>query len=90
MVEPMFLKSTVAFVAVPGVVGSGEIACKDMLAVDAGEGGGVGEGVVGVGLGVGAPPPATWTEKEFVARPAPPCHSSNPASTSIRYHEGLM
>lgn len=29
----------------------------------------------------------TWTENEFVASPLPPCHSSNPASTSIRYHD---
>jgi hypothetical protein len=30
-------------------------------------------------------PPLLFTEKELVSRPAPPCHSSNPASTSIRY-----
>src|SRR5215469_3004467 len=35
-------------------------------------------------------PAATWTENVLVARPAPPCHSSKPASTSIRYHDLLM
>jgi hypothetical protein len=43
----------------------------------------------GIGLGHGPPPPATCTEKEWVARPAPPFQTSNPASTSIRYHERL-
>jgi hypothetical protein len=37
--------------------------------------------------GDGEPPPPTFTENEFVFRPAPPCHSSNPASTSIRYQD---
>jgi predicted ATPase/DNA-binding CsgD family transcriptional regulator len=31
--------------------------------------------------------PLTFTAKESVARPAPPCHSSNPASTSMRYQD---
>ena len=31
--------------------------------------------------------PGTFTAKEFVARPAPPCHSSKPASTSMRYQD---
>lgn len=30
------------------------------------------------------------TEKDLVARPAPPRHSSKPASTSMRYHDFLM
>lgn len=34
--------------------------------------------------------PLTLTEKEFVASPPPPCHSSNPASTSIKYQESRM
>jgi len=29
-------------------------------------------------------------EKELVARPAPPCHTSKPASASIRYHAELI
>jgi hypothetical protein len=52
---------------------------------------GDGDGLVGVGAGVGdevAPP--MFTENELVARPAPPCQSSNPASTSIRYQLGLV
>ena len=109
-VEPTFLKSTVTFVDVPDVGGSGEIACKEMLEVGVAEAGGLvgagdglvgdglvgdglvgdGDGLVGAGLGEGLPPPATLTENEFVARPAPPRHSSKPASTSIRYHEVLM
>src|SRR5215472_16598065 len=89
-VEPTFLKSTVTFVDVPDVGRSGEIACKEMLEVGVAEAGGLvgdGDGLVGDGLGEGLPPPATLTENEFVARPAPPRHSSKPASTSIRYHE---
>ncbi len=31
--------------------------------------------------------PLTFTAKESVARPAPPCHSSKPASTSMRYQD---
>jgi len=38
----------------------------------------------------GEPPPATLTENELVARPAPPRHSSKPASTLIRYQESWM
>ena len=62
------------------------------LAAEPGEvGDGLGVGVrLGVteGDGLGVPePPLVLTEKELVARPAPPCHSSNPASTSMRYHE---
>jgi hypothetical protein len=34
--------------------------------------------------------PATLTANDLVARPWPPCHISKPASTSIRYHEGLI
>jgi hypothetical protein len=48
---------------------------------------GVGVGVpvvVGEGDGVGVPPLLSVTENEFVASPTPPCHSSKPASTSIR------
>ena len=120
MVDPMFVKSTVAFVAVPGVVGLGEIACREILAADVADGegtvgagedvagvgvgvGGVGVGVVGVGVDVAGAgedvpgaglgeraPPAMLTENDLVARPVPPCHSSKPASTSIRYHEVLM
>jgi hypothetical protein len=41
-------------------------------------------------LGYGEPPPATLTENESVARPAPPRHSSKPDSTLIRYQEGWM
>ena len=37
----------------------------------------------GVGLD-GGTDPLMFTENEFVARPAPPCQSSNPASMSIR------
>jgi predicted dehydrogenase len=42
------------------------------------------------GMGYGEPPPATLTENELVARPAPPRHSSKPDSTLIRYQEGSM
>jgi hypothetical protein len=121
MVDPVFLKSTVTFVDVPDVGGSGEIACREMAGDEAGvedddgvgDGAGVGDeagvgeedgvedddgvgdedgllGPVGIGLGEAVPPPAAFTENELVARPAPPCHSSKPASTSIRYHEVLM
>ena len=31
--------------------------------------------------------PGTFTAKESVARPAPPCHTSKPASTSMRYQD---
>src|SRR5580692_3163831 len=92
VVEPAFLKSTVAFVRVPAVVGLGETACKEMPVVDARTGAragvgageragrvGAGDGADRVGLGDDAPPPATLTEKDVVARPAPPCQSSNPA-----------
>src|SRR5215469_4972607 len=97
MVEPTFLKSTVTLVDVPDVGGLGEIACKEMWGFEVGDGVGVGDGL-GAGAGgglVGAEPgegvpAATLTENDFVARPAPPCHSSKPASTSIRYHELLM
>ena len=52
VIELMFLKFTVAFVAVPGVVGLGEIAAKEMSVADPGEGVvGVGVGWVGVGVG---------------------------------------
>src|SRR5487761_1204347 len=34
--------------------------------------------------------PGAFTEKEFVASPAPPCHSSKPASTSMRYQDFWM
>lgn len=58
-----------------GVVGGGVVG-----------GGVVGGGVVGGGVvGGGVELPLMLTEKELVSRPAPPCHSSNPASTSIRY-----
>jgi len=40
--------------------------------------------------GYGGPPPATLTKNELVARPAPPRHSSKPASTPIRYQESWM
>jgi hypothetical protein len=43
-----------------------------------------------IGLGVGAGCPVTWTENDLVARPLPPFQISKPASTSIRYHDGLM
>src|SRR5215471_14258079 len=52
-VEPTLLKSTVTFVDVPDVGGSGEIACKEMLEVGVAEAGGLvgaGEGLVGDGL----------------------------------------
>jgi hypothetical protein len=44
----------------------------------------------GARAGYGEPPPATLTENESVARPAPPRHSSKPDSTLIRYQEGWM
>ena len=47
-------------------------------------------GGAGVVLGEWALTPATLTENDLVARPVPPCHISKPASTSIKYHEGLM
>jgi hypothetical protein len=48
---------------------------------------GDGEVVVGLGLGL---LPLMLTEKELVSSPAPPCQSSNPASTSIRYQLVLV
>ena len=53
---------------------------------------GDGDGLVGAGVGVGdevAPPPM-FTENELLARPAPPCQSSKPASTSISHQLGLV
>jgi hypothetical protein len=50
---------------------------------------GLGDGVVGLGLGDGEEPPVL-TENEFVASPAPPCHSSKPASMSISHQDGWM
>src|SRR5258706_11968342 len=97
MVEPVFLKSSVTLAGVRDVGGLGEIACREMSGGGAGAGGGVGAGaggglvgLAGVGLGGGVPPPAALTENDLVARPAPPRHSSKPASTSIRYHDVLM
>ena len=147
---PLFVKSTVTFVGVPGADGFGEIPCKEMLAGDDGDNGladadgladgangladadGVADGANGladdigddddgvagdigdddigddddgladdvadddggaddvVGLCTGAGCPFTSTENDFVARPWPPCHTSKPASTSIRYHDGLI
>jgi hypothetical protein len=49
---------------------------------------GVAVDVVGLCTGVGCP--FTSTENDLVARPWPPCHTSKPASTSIRYHDGLI
>ena len=77
----------------PGQLLTTEYAAEHDAAPDE-VGDGLGEGVrLGVGLGVGlgeeADPPRL-TEKELVARPAPPCHSSKPASTSMRYHDFLI
>ena len=41
-------------------------------------------------VGIGAALPLMLTEKELVASPAPPCHSSKPASTSISHQDGWM
>jgi len=159
---PLFVKSTVTFVGVPGADGFGEIPCKEMLAGDDGDNGladddgladgangladddGVADGANGlsdddgvadedalgdddgvadddglagdisgdigddigddedgladddgvaddvVGLWTAAGCPFTSTENDLVARPCPPCHTSKPASTSIRYHDGLI
>ena len=145
---PLFEKSTVTFVDVPGAEGFGEIPCREMLAGDDGDNGladddglaegdsgladadGVAEGDNGLADEDGAADddalgeddgvadedgaadddaladdeglacvmlaelgewvPATSTPNDLVARPWPPCHISKPASTSIRYHEGLI
>jgi hypothetical protein len=83
-----FVKSTVAFVAVPGVVGFGEIACGERPEAGAGEG--AGPEILPPVLGSAGRERLRLTEKDLVARPAPSRHSSKPASTSMRYHDFLM
>ena len=88
MAEVGFVKPTVAFVAVPGVVGFGEIACGERPEAGAGEG--AGPGILPPVLGSAARERLRSTEKDLVASPAPPRHSSNPAATSMKYHYFLI
>src|ERR1700760_994107 len=69
---PAFATSTVALVIIFGFVGSGETACRDMRKAAADDGA-VGGADAGAGAGAGYPrSPLRLTEKEAVARPAPP------------------
>jgi hypothetical protein len=68
-----------------GVADADGVADDDGLA-DAGDDG----AALADGLEVCTGCPVTCTENDLVARPWPPCHTSKPASTSIRYHDGLI